>query len=121
MAQRNATTGELTWDAGRFPSGLPTLISWLHSQGLKFGLYTSAGNQTCSSGGRPYKVPGSRGHYDQDAKTFAGWGVDYVKVRGAAPRPHRAALCQCRALGQHAAAATTRALSSPSRAWSAAL
>lgn len=40
---------------------------------------TSAGNQTCSSGGRPITVPGSRGHYELDAKTFAEWGVDYVK------------------------------------------
>lgn len=78
-SKRNATTEVLTWDTARFPSGLPHLIDWLHAKGLKFGLYTSAGNQTCSSGGRPYPIPGSRGHYDLDAKTFASWKVDYVK------------------------------------------
>jgi alpha-galactosidase len=74
-----ASNGSYTWDASRFPSGIPALADWLHQKGFLFGLYTSAGNQTCSSGGRPFKVPGSRGHYDEDAKSFASWGVDYVK------------------------------------------
>lgn len=76
---RNATDHTLTWDTTRFPSGLPSLIAWLHERGLKFGLYTSAGNVTCSSGGRAHPIPGSRGHYALDAKTFASWKVDYVK------------------------------------------
>ena len=76
---RNATTQKLTWDTERFPSGLPNLIEFLHAKGFKFGLYTSAGNQTCSSGGRPYPIPGSEGHYALDASTFATWKVDYVK------------------------------------------
>ena len=46
--ERNSTSGALTWDKGRFPSGIPDLVSWLHARGLRFGLYTSAGNQTCS-------------------------------------------------------------------------
>lgn len=75
-----AANGSYTWDSNRFPSGIPALTAWLHSKGFLFGLYTSAGNQTCSSGGRPYKVPGSRGHYAEDAKSFASWGVDYVKL-----------------------------------------
>lgn len=41
---------------------------------------TSAGNQTCSSGQRPIKVPGSRGHYPLDTRTFASWNVSYVKL-----------------------------------------
>jgi alpha-galactosidase len=77
---RNSTDQRLMWDSSRFPSGIPALTEWLHNLGFKFGLYTSAGNQTCSSGGRPIKVPGSRGHYDLDAKTFADWGVDYIKL-----------------------------------------
>eukprot|EP01062_Namystynia_karyoxenos_P058313 TRINITY_DN49878_c0_g1_i1.p1 TRINITY_DN49878_c0_g1~~TRINITY_DN49878_c0_g1_i1.p1 ORF type:complete len:410 (+),score=114.46 TRINITY_DN49878_c0_g1_i1:77-1306(+) len=79
-AAPRAADGGLTWDAGRFPSGIPALADWLHQRGLLFGLYTSAGNQTCSNGGRPFRVPGSRGHYDQDAASFAAWGVDYVKL-----------------------------------------
>lgn len=76
---RDPETTALTWDAARFPSGIPALVDWLHARGLKFGLYTSAGNATCSSGGRPRPIPGSRDHYDIDAKTFASWNVDYVK------------------------------------------
>lgn len=64
----------LTWNATRFPSGIPALTAWLHQRGFRFGLYTSAGDQTCHGG-----LPGSRGFYDLDAKTFASWGVDYVK------------------------------------------
>ena len=43
-------------------------------------MYTSAGNETCSSGGRDIKVPGSRGHYGLDAATFAEWEIDYIKL-----------------------------------------
>ena len=38
--------------------------------------YTDAGLYTCSTGGRPHKIPGSYGHYDQDAKTYADWGIE---------------------------------------------
>ena len=65
---------------GRFPSGIPSLVSWLHTRNFSFGLYTSAGDETCSSGGRNGSVPGSRGHYTLDARTFAEWRVDYVKL-----------------------------------------
>ena len=71
---------EITWDTTRFPSGIPTLVTYLHRLGFKFGIYMSAGNQTCDSGGRPYPIPGSEHHYQQDMNTFAGWKVDYVKV-----------------------------------------
>merc|ERR1712000_462467 len=77
---RNATTNRLRWDPKRFPSGMPSLASWLKEEGFFLGLYTSAGNQTCSSGGRPVAIPGSRGFYDLDAQTFADWGVSYIKL-----------------------------------------
>ena len=60
-------------DAQRFPSGIKALAEYIHSKGLKFGIYSCAGDQTC--GGRP----GSRGHEYQDAITYAQWGVDYLK------------------------------------------
>jgi len=60
-------------DAKRFPNGIKALSDYVHSKGLKFGIYSDAGNQTC--GGRP----GSRGHEYQDAITYAQWGVDYLK------------------------------------------
>lgn len=56
-----------------FPSGMKALIDYIHSKGLKFGIYSCAGNTTCA--GRP----GSRGHEYQDAITYAQWGVDYLK------------------------------------------
>jgi len=60
-------------DAKRFPSGMKALADYIHSKGLKIGLYSDAGSQTC--GGRP----GSRGYEFQDALTYAKWGVDYLK------------------------------------------
>ena len=60
-------------DAQRFPSGMKALADYVHSKGLKLGIYSDAGWQTC--GGRP----GSRGHEYQDAVTYAGWGIDYLK------------------------------------------
>ena len=43
--------------------------------------YTDAGLYTCSSGERPYKIPGSYGHYDQDAKTFTDWGIECKQLK----------------------------------------
>ena len=60
-------------DAKRFPSGMKALADYIHSKGLKMGIYSDAGSQTC--GGRP----GSRGFEFQDAQTYAKWGVDYLK------------------------------------------
>jgi alpha-galactosidase len=60
-------------DPQRFPSGIKALADYIHSKGLKFGIYSCAGDKTC--GGRP----GSRGHEYQDAISYAQWGVDYLK------------------------------------------
>ncbi len=60
-------------DSARFPSGMKALADYVHAKGLKLGVYSDAGAKTC--GGRP----GSRGHEYQDAKTYASWGVDYLK------------------------------------------
>jgi alpha-galactosidase len=60
-------------DAKRFPSGMKALADYVHAKGLKLGIYSDAGSQTC--GGRP----GSRGYEFQDAATYAKWGIDYLK------------------------------------------
>lgn len=60
-------------DPVRFPSGMKALADYIHSKGLKIGIYSDAGSQTC--GGRP----GSRGYEFQDAQTYANWGIDYLK------------------------------------------
>jgi alpha-galactosidase len=69
---RNAE-GTIQADPQRFPSGIKALADYVHSRGLKFGLYSAAGDRTCQ--GRP----GGRGHEAQDARTYAAWGVDYLK------------------------------------------
>jgi alpha-galactosidase len=79
-AESRAADGSITWDTERFPHGIPFLANWMHERNFSFGLYTSAGNTTCSSGGLPKPIPGSEGHYIQDANTFASWNLDYVKV-----------------------------------------
>ena len=66
--------GALIADPERFPGGMKALGDSIHGLGLKFGIYTDVGRNTCQ--GRP----GSLGHEEQDARTFAAWGVDYVKV-----------------------------------------
>ena len=65
--------GFITADPKRFPSGIKALADYVHSRGLKFGIYSDAGRLTC--GGRP----GSQGHEYQDALTYARWGADYLK------------------------------------------
>jgi alpha-galactosidase len=60
-------------DPKRFPSGMKALADYVHSKGLKLGIYSDAGSQTC--GGRP----GSRGYEFQDALTYTSWGIDYLK------------------------------------------
>jgi len=65
--------GNILADPKRFPSGMKALADYVHSKGLKFGLYSDAGTKTCQ--GRP----GSRGYEYQDARTYAEWGVDYLK------------------------------------------
>ncbi|MGA2073583.1 MAG: hypothetical protein ABSH52_08760 [Terriglobia bacterium] len=53
---------------------MKALADCTHSKGLKFGIYTAATVKECDG------LAGSAGHEDQDAKTYAEWGVDYVKV-----------------------------------------
>ena len=69
-----ASDGTIVADPARFPSGIKALADYVHSKGLKLGVYTDAGRLTCQ------KRPGSFDHELQDAKTYAAWGVDYVKV-----------------------------------------
>jgi alpha-galactosidase len=66
--------GVIVADSARFPDGIKALADYVHGKGLKFGIYTDAGRRTCE--GRP----GSYGYEAIDAKTYASWGVDYVKI-----------------------------------------
>jgi alpha-galactosidase len=66
-------SGNIVADAKRFPAGIKALADYVHSRGLKFGIYSDAGSMTCA------KRPGSWGHEYQDALQYAAWGVDYLK------------------------------------------
>jgi alpha-galactosidase len=73
MATTRTADGQLQADPTTFPNGIRWLARQLHRMGLKLGVYESFGTTTCQ--GRP----GSYGHYQQDADTFASWGVDFLK------------------------------------------
>jgi alpha-galactosidase len=65
--------GNILTSTEKFPSGINETADYIHSRGLKFGIYSDAGYMTCG------KFPGSLGHEYQDARTYANWGVDYLK------------------------------------------
>ena len=65
--------GRLQEDPEKFPSGMKALADYIHSKGLKFGMYSCNGPLTCAC------YPGSFDHEFTDAETFAEWGVDFLK------------------------------------------
>lgn len=72
LRQRDET-GCLVPDPEKFPHGMKAVADYVHSKGLKFGMYSCDGTHTCAG------YPGSFEHEFQDAATFASWGVDYLK------------------------------------------
>lgn len=70
---RNAN-GDLVPDPVKFPHGIKALVDYVHSKGLKFGIYANAGTVSCNG-----MYPGSYGREEQDARRFASWKVDYLK------------------------------------------
>ena len=65
--------GFIQVDAKKFPSGMKALADYVHSKGLKMGIYSDAGTETCGG------YPGSLGHEYQDAIQYSRWGIDYLK------------------------------------------
>ncbi|MCX5208369.1 glycoside hydrolase family 27 protein [Kitasatospora sp. NBC_00240] len=65
--------GNIITAPSKYPSGIKSVIDYVHSKGLKFGIYNDAGTLTCDGGA------GSYGHFAQDANYFASLGVDYIK------------------------------------------
>ncbi|KAJ3649625.1 hypothetical protein Zmor_021356 [Zophobas morio] len=76
MSKERDSEGRLQPNATRFPSGIKALSDYVHDKGLKFGIYADYGTKTCAG------YPGSHGYLEIDAKTFADWGVDYLKLDG---------------------------------------
>ncbi|KAG0543073.1 hypothetical protein BDA96_02G158000 [Sorghum bicolor] len=86
-AYNRDSQGNLVPKPSTFPSGMKALSDYVHGKGLKLGIYSDAGSRTCSQ-----QMPGSLGHEEQDAKTFASWGIDYLKYdncnyQGLSPQP----------------------------------
>ncbi|GAB2553223.1 glycoside hydrolase family 27 protein [Nocardia heshunensis] len=74
------STGRLHADPTRFPDGMAALAEYMHTRGLKFGLYESPNTMTCTQYEHAYPgATGSAGYERLDAVTFASWGVDYLK------------------------------------------
>jgi alpha-galactosidase len=73
QASSRDANGKLRASPKKFPEGIKVVAAYVHSLGLKLGIYEAAGTKTCAG------YPGSYGHESQDAATFASWGVDYLK------------------------------------------
>jgi alpha-galactosidase len=73
MAKERDKNGNLIADPKKFPNGIKALADYVHSKGLKLGIYNCAGDKTCGG------YPGSRGHEYQDALLYASWGIDFLK------------------------------------------
>lgn len=81
MSKTRDSSNKLVADPERFPSGIKVLADYIHSKGLKIGIYTDCGTKTCAG------YPGSFNYYDIDAQTFAEWGIDMLKVDGCYAEP----------------------------------
>jgi alpha-galactosidase len=73
MTRNRDGNGNLVPDPAKFPNGIAAVATYIHSLGLKLGIYEDAGTATCAG------YPGSLNHERQDANLFASWGVDYLK------------------------------------------
>jgi alpha-galactosidase len=74
MAPERDRDGCLQADPNKFPNGMKAIGDYVHSKGLKFGIYECRATKTCQN------LPGSLGYERQDIDTFAAWGVDYIKI-----------------------------------------
>eukprot|EP00051_Salpingoeca_urceolata_P018519 m.260302 g.260302 ORF g.260302 m.260302 type:complete len:117 (+) comp19214_c0_seq2:4173-4523(+) len=80
--------GNIVASKTKFPSGMPAFSQWIRSHGLKLGLYTAHGKQTCQ------RYPGSLGYETQDAEMYSRWQVDFLKnVSAASPADNRLDCC----------------------------
>ncbi|MBQ3867238.1 MAG: glycoside hydrolase family 27 protein [Clostridia bacterium] len=73
LRERDAN-GRMVPNPEKFPSGMKAVADYVHSKGLKFGIYSCVGNYTCAG------FPGSFEYEFIDAETFAEWGVDFLKL-----------------------------------------
>ena len=80
MDTKRDANGDLQNNPKTFPSGMKAIADYVHSKGLKFGLYGDRGKRTCHHYNSNWdSQSGSNGREEQDAKKLAEWGVDYWK------------------------------------------
>jgi alpha-galactosidase len=72
-AFNRSADGSINPDPALFPNGMKAVVDYVHSKGLTFGIYTARGSTTCMG------KPGSDSYEAQDARTYASWGVDFLK------------------------------------------
>ena len=83
MQKTRDRAGSLQADPQRFPNGMRPVVQAVHALGLKFGIYEDAGSETCGGfAGSGEPDGGGQAHFVEDAKLFASWGVDYLKLDG---------------------------------------
>jgi alpha-galactosidase len=82
MQKERDDQGNLQPDPGRFPQGIAPVAQAIHHLHLRFGVYESAGYLTCDGFAGSGAAPGGADHFLQDARLFATWGVDYLKLDG---------------------------------------
>jgi len=84
--------GDLRPDPRRFPHGMRPVVAAVHALGLKFGIYEDAGSMTCARfAGSGSPNGGGKPHFPADARLFARWGVDYLKLDGCNVHPESGA------------------------------
>jgi alpha-galactosidase len=83
MTAERDSDGNLQPDLGRFPHGMKPVADAVHALGLKFGIYEDSGYMTCGRfAGSGAPDGGGNDHFVADARLFASWGVDYLKLDG---------------------------------------
>ena len=86
QADARADTGEMQADDTKFPSGMKALADYVHGKGFKFGLQHAPGRQNCPGWPMPGTDTAPGATYAEkaqfDANTFAGWGVDFIRLDG---------------------------------------
>ncbi|CAH0696001.1 unnamed protein product [Spodoptera exigua] len=76
LEKKRGPDGRMVPDKERFPNGMKAVADYIHSKGLKFGMYEDYGNLTCAG------YPGVLGNERLDIQTFVDWEIDYLKLDG---------------------------------------
>jgi alpha-galactosidase len=92
MLKERDSHGKLQPDPRRFPQGIRPVAAAIHALGLRFGIYEDAGYATCGGfAGSGSPRGGGSPHFPADARLFAAWGVDYLKLDGCNVQPAQGA------------------------------